>query len=150
MPSETRASLGQFMRSQLPAIHAFHTLIRHDIPGKFPNLRFGIVEANSSWIPYVAYELKRRLKRLGGGSTFGTPQYKFHTDLLKANRIYVTCQVDEELSSIMKFAGEDNLMIGSDYTHADQSMEHDFPRLLQERADQGDVPQSAVKKDPIR
>ena len=145
-PSMKDVSLGQFMRSQLSAIHAFHTLIRHDIPGKFPNLRFGIVEANSSWIPYVAYELKRRLKRLGGGSTFGTPQYKFHTDLLKANRIYVTCQVDEDLASIMKFAGEDNLMIGSDYTHADQSMEHDFPRLLQERADQGDLPQGAVKK----
>ncbi len=145
-PSMKEVSLGQFMRSQLSAIHAFHTLIRHDIPGKFPNLRFGIVEANSSWVPYVAYELKRRLKRLGGGSTFGTPQYKFHTDLLKANRIYVTCQVDEDLASIMKFAGEDNLMMGSDYTHADQSMEHDFPRLLQEGADQGDLPQGAVKK----
>ncbi len=145
-PSMKEVSLGQFMRSQLSAIHAFHTLIRHEIPSKFPKLRFGIVEANSSWIPYTAYELKRRLKRLGGGSTFGTPQYEFQTELLKANRMYVTCQVDEDLPSIMKFAGEDNLMIGSDYTHADQSMEHDFPRLLQERADQGDLPQSAVKK----
>ena len=145
-PSMKEVSLGQFMRSQLSAIHAFHTLIRHEIPSKFPKLRFGIVEANSSWIPYAAYELKRRLKRLGGGSTFGTPQYEFQTELLKANRMYVTCPVVEDLPSIMKFAGEDNLMIGSDYTHADQSMEHDFPRLLQERADQGDLPQSAVKK----
>ncbi|NIO11586.1 MAG: amidohydrolase family protein, partial [Deltaproteobacteria bacterium] len=145
-PSMKEVSLGQFMRSQLSAIHAFHTLIRHDIPGKFPNLRFGIVEANSSWIPYVAYELRRRLKRFSGGSTFGTPQYKFEEDLLKANRMYVTCQVDEDLPAIMKIAGEDNLMVGSDYTHADQSMEHEFPRLLQERADRGDIPQSAVQK----
>ncbi len=145
-PSMKEVSLGQFMRSQLSAIHAFHTLVRHDIPGKFPKLRFGIVEANSSWIPYVAYELKRRFKRLGSGSTFGTLQYKPQNELLKDNRLYVTCQVDEDLAAIIKVAGEDNLMIGSDYTHADQSMEHDFPRLLQERADQGDVPQSAVKK----
>ena len=66
--------------------------------------------------------------------------------LLKTNRMYVTCQVDEDLPYILKFACEDNLMIGSDYTHADQSMEHDSPRLLQERAVQGDFPQSAVKK----
>src|SRR5215813_4951989 len=42
-------------------------------------------------------------------------------------------QSDEDLRQILKFSGEDNLMIGSDYTHNDQSMEQDFPRLLQAR-----------------
>jgi len=37
-------------------------------------------------------------------------------------------------------------MIGSDYTHNDQSMEPDFPRLLQAGADRGDIPQSAASK----
>jgi microsomal dipeptidase-like Zn-dependent dipeptidase len=60
--------------------------------------------------------------------------------------MYVTCQVDEDLPYILKVAGEDSLMIGSDYTHRDQSMEHDFPRLLQERVDRGDLSQSAAKK----
>ena len=43
-------------------------------------------------------------------------------------------------------SGEDNLIIGSDYTHKDQSMDHDFARLLQDRATNGDIPQSAVSK----
>ena len=56
------------------------------------------------------------------------------------------CQVDEDLPYILQFAGEDTLMTGSDYTHRDQSMEHDFPRLLQERASRGEIPESAVQK----
>ena len=50
--------------------------------------------------------------------------------------MYVTCQVDEDLPYILKVAGEDSLMVGSDYTHRDQSMEYEFPRLLKERAEQ--------------
>lgn len=141
-PSAKDVSLGSFMRSQLPTVHAFHALIRHGVPARFPKLRFGFLEANSSWIPYVAYDLNRRLKRVGSGSA----QYSLQADLLKPNRMYVTCQVDEDLPYILKFAGEDNLMIGSDYTHADQSMEYDFPRMLQERVDRGDLAQSIVKK----
>ena len=49
--------------------------------------------------------------------------------------MYVTCQVDEDLPYILKVAGEDSLMVGSDYTHRDSSMEYEFPRLLKERAE---------------
>jgi predicted TIM-barrel fold metal-dependent hydrolase len=37
-------------------------------------------------------------------------------------------------------------MIGSDYTHRDSSMEYEFPRLLKERAEKGEIAQSAVQK----
>jgi predicted TIM-barrel fold metal-dependent hydrolase len=139
--------LGAFIRTQLPIIHAFETLIRYEVPRKFPKLRFGFVEAGASWVPYAAYALKRHLERTGdSGSTFSTFKYAFDSDLLAANRIFVTCQVDEDLPYILASTGEDALMIGSDYTHRDQSMEHDFARLLQERADRGDIPKRAVHK----
>jgi len=38
------------------------------------------------------------------------------------------------------------LVVGSDYTHRDPSMELEFRKLLQERADRGEIPQSAVPK----
>jgi predicted TIM-barrel fold metal-dependent hydrolase len=82
----------------------------------------------------------------GAGTFSQFARYTLQSELLKSNRMYVTCQVDEDLAYILKFTGEDNLMVGSDYTHRDQSMEHDFPRLLQHRSDQGDIPQSAVQK----
>ncbi|MCE3243709.1 MAG: hypothetical protein K0Q83_4216 [Deltaproteobacteria bacterium] len=37
-------------------------------------------------------------------------------------------------------------MVGSDYTHRDPSMELEFRKILQERADKGDIPSSAVQK----
>ena len=63
-------SLGSFMRSQLPTVHAFHTIIRHQLPVKYPKLRFGIIEAGCSWIPFIAWELKRRMEKAAD-----VPQY---------------------------------------------------------------------------
>jgi predicted TIM-barrel fold metal-dependent hydrolase len=141
-------SLGSFMRSQLPSVHAFHTIIRHQLPQKYPKLRFGIIEAGASWIPFIAWELKRRMEKAadGAGSFSRFARYDLSSDLLKANRMYVTCQVDEDLPYILKVAGEDNLMIGSDYTHRDSSMEYEFPRLLRDRADKGEISESAAQK----
>jgi predicted TIM-barrel fold metal-dependent hydrolase len=141
-------SLGSFMRSQLPTVHAFHTIIRHQLPVKYPKLRFGIIEAGCSWVPFIAWELKRRMEKAADGSgTFSQfARYSLSSDLLKANRMYVTCQVDEDLPYILKVAGEDSLMVGSDYTHRDSSMEYEFPRLLKERAEKGEITQSAVQK----
>ena len=86
-------------------------------------------------------------KAAGGSGTFSQfARYTLDADLMKSNRMYVTCQVDEDLPYIVKVAGEDNLMIGSDYTHRDQSMEFEFPRLLRERADRGEISPSAVQK----
>ena len=73
-------------------------------------------------------------------------RYTLDSDVMKSNRMYVTCQVDEDLPYIVRVAGEDNLMIGSDYTHRDQSMEFEFPRLLRERAGRGEISPSAVQK----
>ena len=61
-------SLGSFMRSQLPTVHAFHTIIRHQLPVKYPKLRFGIIEAGCSWVPFIAWELKRRMEKAADGS----------------------------------------------------------------------------------
>jgi predicted TIM-barrel fold metal-dependent hydrolase len=60
--------------------------------------------------------------------------------------MYVTYPVDEDIPYILKVAGEDSLMVGSDYPHRDSSMEYEFPRLLKERAERGEISQSAVQK----
>ena len=65
---------------------------------------------------------------------------------MRLNNFYITCQVDEDLAYILKYTGEDRLLVGSDYTHADASQEFGFPQILQQRADRGEVPQSAVQK----
>ena len=54
--------------------------------------------------------------------------------------------MDEDLFYILQYIGADNLMIGSDYTHRDPSKEHDFQKLLEERASRGEIPKTAVRK----
>jgi predicted TIM-barrel fold metal-dependent hydrolase len=46
--------------------------------------------------------------------------------------MYVTCQTNDDLPFVLKYAGEDNLIIGSDYGHADTSAELDALRNLHE------------------
>ena len=146
-PSAKEFPLGSFYRSNMSVAHAFHTLIANGIPTKHPRLRFTFVEAGSAWIPYVLYDLKRRLERTSDpGSIFGGQRYEMPDNVLKANRMFVTCMVDEDLPYVLRLAGEDNLMIGSDYTHRDQSMEYEYERLLRERVDQGEISASVMRK----
>ncbi len=41
--------------------------------------------------------------------------------LLRDNRIYVACQTSDDFPYVVEYAGEDNLMVGTDYGHADYS-----------------------------
>ena len=140
-------SLAQFWRTKAPAINGIETLIVHNIPQQFPKLRFACVEAGASWVNFVDYDMRRRVQnRAGRRSVLGGPETKLESNLFKDNHIYITCQVDEDLPSILRYVGEDNLIVGSDYTHRDPSMELEFRQLLQQRADRGDIPKTAVEK----
>jgi predicted TIM-barrel fold metal-dependent hydrolase len=49
---------------------------------------------------------------------------------MRENRLYVTCQTDDDLPYILKYSGEDNIVIGSDYGHVDSAAEIDALRSL--------------------
>jgi predicted TIM-barrel fold metal-dependent hydrolase len=142
-------SHGQFLRTKGAAINGVIGLILHNVPAKFPKLRVGCIEAGSMWTPFVAYDLRRQqFKQQGRESTgvLGVPKLELAANLFQTNRIYITCQVDEDLPYIISVVGEDNLMVGSDYTHRDPSMELEFRKILQGRAEKGEIPQSSVQK----
>ena len=110
-----------FSRFKLPVLSAFHSIVHDGIPQNFPRLRFGFIEVRAQWIPYLAVELAKRLERTKGHAS---------ASLLHDNRIYVACQTDDDLPYILKYSGEDNLVIGSDYGHADTSSEIEALRKL--------------------
>jgi uncharacterized protein len=142
-------SHGAFMRTKGAAINGVIGLVLHKIPEKFPKLRIGCIEAGSMWTPFVAYDLRRQqLRQQGreGAGVLGIPELQLASNLFRDNRVYVTCQVDEDLPYILKCVGEDNLMVGSDYTHRDPSMELGFRKELESRAAKGEIPQTSVQK----
>ena len=66
---------------------------------------------------------------------------------LKENRIYVTCQTDDDLDQVLTYAGEDNLVIGTDYGHADNAAEIEALRKLR---NDGQIAGSSDRQDSRR
>ncbi len=140
-------ALGAFMRTQLPTIHGVHALIAHRIPEKYPKLRFGCIEAGASWTPYIAYDLRRRKERQQGSRLVPTDYaLSDEVDIFTQSRFYVSCQVDEDLKTILQYISEDMLILGSDYSHQDQAKEHAFVQAIRKRAAQGDITPQAAEK----
>jgi predicted TIM-barrel fold metal-dependent hydrolase len=111
----------------LPIVDAFHNLITHDIPQKFPDLRWGFIEATASWLPFMISSLTAAERRLSWQQQFNLKQ-----ELLKANNFFIACQTQDPLSYLIDLGFEDNLVIGSDYTHADGSAELEALRILKD------------------
>jgi uncharacterized protein len=119
---------GTFLVSKVPVISAFPTLLLHEVPQQFPRLRFGFVEATSQWLPHVLHDLARRVDRLLVDNH--ALRGEVSSDILRKNRMYVACQSDDDLSYVLQYAGEDNLVMGTDYGHADTSAELDALNTL--------------------
>ena len=135
----------RYIRISVPPLNAFQALVTFNIPYRFPGVRWGFIEAGSSWVPYLVYKIMRGMSK-GSQRASGGYSYADKSDVVRLNKLYMTCQVDEDLPYIMQCTGEDHLLVGSDYTHADPSEERHFARHLQERADAGEISQSAVRK----
>ncbi len=112
-----------FGRSKLPVVSAFHSLLMNEIPAKFPNLRWGFIEVSAQWIPYALNDLGLRFKRKGRPMS---------DTILADNNFFVACQATDELAYILPYAGDDQLVVGTDYGHADTSSEIEALRMVKE------------------
>jgi len=124
-----------FSKFKLAVVGSFHALIFHGIPEKFPQTKFAFIEVSSQWVPYAIHDFARRFERAG--------KKVDKKDVLRKNRIYVACQTDDDLPYVLKYAGEDHLVIGTDYGHNDTSSEILALRKLKE---DGAVPPHIVNK----
>lgn len=113
--------------NSMPTLIAFAAITLSDIPSRFPALRIGFIEAASEWVPFAVHRCRKMLKHYGIRDTTET--------LFADNRFYVTCEATEDVNHVAAVTGWDNLLVGTDYGHADTSTELEAPRLLRERKD---------------
>jgi predicted TIM-barrel fold metal-dependent hydrolase len=123
-----------FARFKLAMIAAFHGLLDYEVPKRFPDLKWAFIEACASWVPYALMDAEKRLRRKGK---------RMAADPLGENKIYVTVEVTDDIPYIIDRAGDDNLIVGTDYGHTDTSAEIEALRILRES---GKVPQKSVDK----
>ena len=110
-----------FTMFKLTVVGALHSLIEKSVPSAFPELRWGFIEASAQWVPYVLNDLEDRFRRNGK---------QFFRDPLRENNMFVACEVTDDLPYVVEHAGEDNLLIGTDYGHHDPSAEIDAIGLM--------------------
>ena len=131
----------------VPIIGAFGAMLNADIPGKFPKLRFGFIEAGASWLPYVLAEraAEKRQGLRGLQSQFPSLM-ELYADLFRHNRFFVTLDPFDDVEYLLKFGTEDSLMIGTDYSHTDISANLSALDELRRKADDGLLSQAAARK----
>lgn len=123
-----------FNKFKLAVVGSFHSLVMDGTPSLFPKARWGFIEVSAQWVPYVLKDLGHRLKRAGK---------RLPADPLKGLNFYVACEVNDDLPMILPYAGEDNLVIGTDYGHSDSSTEIEALRLMK---NDGKVPPHVIEK----
>jgi uncharacterized protein len=93
----------------VPTIMSFTAVATSEISTRFPKLRFGFFEVGSSWLTYVVTQaFKVRDDR---------DRRAFTQSVMRERNLYVTCEEHEELPLILQYAGDEHLVIGSDYGH---------------------------------
>ena len=124
-----------FNKFKLAVVGSFHSLIFNDIPRKFPNTKWSFIEVSAQWVPYAIHDFARRRERNG--------EKIDKREVLRRNKIWVACQTDDDLPYVLSYAGDDMLVIGTDYGHNDTSSEILALRKLKE---DGTVPTAVVNK----
>jgi predicted TIM-barrel fold metal-dependent hydrolase len=123
-----------FISSKLSTVASFHGLLEYGIPSLFPKIRWGFIEAGAGWIPYALSDVEKRCKRRGR---------RLSSNPLKDNNMFVTCEVTDDIAYIISRAGDENLVIGTDYGHTDTSAQIEALRLIREN---GTVASKSVDK----
>jgi hypothetical protein len=67
-------------------------------------------------------------------------------DFLRANRFYVTCQTSDDVPYLLRFGAEDSLMIGTDYSHDDQSGVLEALSFIEQLGEDGEMPMEVTRK----
>lgn len=132
--------IGPDLGGRFNAISAFTDLVIRDVPSQFPDLRVGWIETGASWVPFLHADLMaKNLKR-----TF--LPFDLKQDLFRRNRFYVACDSTDDIPYILQFGTEDSLLVGTDYSHADQSAELEALDIIEQRAASGAFSAEVARK----
>ncbi len=134
---EQETGFGKF---KLPVVSSFHSIVYDGLMERFPKLKFGFIEVSAQWIPYAIHDIVKRFKRR---------ERTLSPNFMREMRLFVACQTDDDLPYILKYAGEDSIVIGSDYGHADTATEIEALRSLKQKGELGsDVIEKILDDNP--
>jgi predicted TIM-barrel fold metal-dependent hydrolase len=132
----------QQVRREFLIMDAFASIALSGTARKFPGLRFGFVESASAWLPYLLWFVQIEKTTLASQER-GEAVVETYNTLLEDQRLFVTCESTEDLHYVIAKAGDNNLMVGSDYSHVDRSARGS---AHQEIVDYSGLPQESIRR----
>jgi predicted TIM-barrel fold metal-dependent hydrolase len=132
----------------VPILAAFNALVSGGVAARFPKLRFGLIEAGASWVPYAVSQLQAQERTAldRGTRQRPSPGLDLAKDLFRANRLFITIDAVDDVEYLLRFGLEDNLMIGTDYSHSDISANAGALDEVQSWARQGRISDTVAHK----
>jgi predicted TIM-barrel fold metal-dependent hydrolase len=115
-----------FHKFRIPTVAAFSDVLLSEIHDVFPRLRIGFIEASAQWLPWVLHEARSRFRTLGRD---------WPENVMREYGMFVTCENSDDLPYILQQAGDDCLVIGTDYGHTDTSSDVDAIKVFRNRSD---------------
>lgn len=105
-----------------PVYEAFTTLLNMKLAERLPkDLRVGFIEAGSGWVPHLLGS--------AGWRSDSSPSF---VDL----QLYTACETFEDIAYVLDvIGGDDNIIVGSDYSHGDRSSVMNAHKIIMERTD---------------
>jgi predicted TIM-barrel fold metal-dependent hydrolase len=134
-------STGGWAAFRIPTVTATMAVLSAPVTQDFPTLRWGIIEASASWVPWLCREIERRT------GIPNTPE----SNPFVAHNMYVTAQYDDDIAYVTKAVGEHVLMIGTDFGHTDASSEYDALMKLRDSSEISDsVKRRMLTENPAK
>ncbi len=122
--------LGKGIVSGPYVLYAFQQLLGSSVLDDFPKLRVAFLEAGADWAP----RLIRGLRNSKGADK---------VDRWLAERVFVSCAMEDDLPYVISKAGEEFLVTATDFPHGDAFRQDQLARGLSSR---GDLSDSIIEK----
>ena len=107
---------------------ALAAMITGGVLARFPKLRVGFLEGNASWLPWWLNRLDDQWKKYGGGESIRLD--RLPSEYFR-QQCYIGTDVDEELLRVViDEVGDDNIVLSTDYPHADGPFPHGIDTFL--------------------
>jgi predicted TIM-barrel fold metal-dependent hydrolase len=123
----------------------FLAIVGTGVAERFPKLRFVFAEAGVEWLPWLVHVMDSYW-RMGHGLFKNDPDFGHSkikpSEVLRDGRIYLVCEVDDDLRGALDLLGDDRLLLGSDMPHS-ESHPNSFVKF-RERTDISDQVKSKI------
>jgi len=130
-----------------PIMDTFSALVLHNLFGRFPDVRCISAENGSLWVPYLLKAMNK-MNGMGRNGPWLGGRITERPSALFREHVYVSPYHEENVVALAELIGDDRVLFGSDYPHAEGLAEpRDFAGLV---APLGDDAVRRIMRDNLR